>query len=109
MGTPQGGIISPTLANITLNGLEARAQAVPQKRIGVPRFGPSEGESGSVCRRFCRDRDSKELLETLVKPWIAGFLRERGLTLSEEKTKIVHIDEGFDFLGGISASTAERC
>jgi RNA-directed DNA polymerase len=43
--------------------------------------------------------DSKELLETMVKPWIVGFLRERGLTLSEEKTKIVHIDEGFDFLG----------
>jgi hypothetical protein len=43
--------------------------------------------------------DSKELLETMVKPWIVEFLRERGLQFSEEKTKIVHIDEGFDFLG----------
>src|SRR3989442_14285906 len=43
--------------------------------------------------------DSKELLENTVQPWIVGFLRERGLTLSEEKTRIVHIDQGFDFLG----------
>jgi RNA-directed DNA polymerase len=43
--------------------------------------------------------DSKELLESMVKPWIVEFLRERGLQFSEEKTKIVHIDEGFDFLG----------
>jgi len=43
--------------------------------------------------------DSKELLENTVKPWIEEFLRERGLTLSKEKTRIVHIDQGFDFLG----------
>jgi RNA-directed DNA polymerase len=43
--------------------------------------------------------DSKELLETVVKPWVEQFLRERGLILSKEKTKIVHIDEGFDFVG----------
>jgi len=43
--------------------------------------------------------NSKELLETGVRPWVEQFLRERGLELSEEKTRIVHIDEGFDFLG----------
>jgi RNA-directed DNA polymerase len=43
--------------------------------------------------------NSKELLETTVKPWIEEFLRERGLELSQEKTRIVHIDQGFDFLG----------
>ncbi len=42
---------------------------------------------------------SKELLENEVKPWVEKFLMERGLTLSVEKTKVTHIEEGFDFLG----------
>jgi RNA-directed DNA polymerase len=42
---------------------------------------------------------SKELLEREVKPMVIAFLQERGLTLSEEKTRITHIEEGFDFLG----------
>ena len=42
---------------------------------------------------------SKELLEQEVMPIIEDFMRERGLTLSPEKTKITHIDEGFNFLG----------
>lgn len=42
---------------------------------------------------------SKELLETEIKPLIAAFPRSRGLELSEEKTMITHINEGFDFLG----------
>jgi RNA-directed DNA polymerase len=43
--------------------------------------------------------NSKVLLEQDVKPVIVRFLKERGLTLSEEKTKVTHIEEGFDFLG----------
>ena len=42
---------------------------------------------------------SKELLEMEVKPLVVAFLQERGLTLSAEKTRITHIEEGFDFLG----------
>ncbi|MCH7756761.1 group II intron reverse transcriptase/maturase, partial [Patescibacteria group bacterium] len=42
---------------------------------------------------------SKEVLEEKVKPLLEVFLRERGLSLSKEKTKITHINEGFDFLG----------
>lgn len=42
---------------------------------------------------------SKELLEQKIKPAVEKFLEERGLTLSQEKTKITHIEEGFDFLG----------
>ena len=42
---------------------------------------------------------TKELLENEVKPLVEAFLKERGLTLSEEKTKVTHIEEGFDFLG----------
>ena len=44
----------------------------------------------------CSDR---EILESQIKPAVSEFLQARGLTLSEEKTKITHIDEGFDFLG----------
>ncbi|MDD5323139.1 MAG: reverse transcriptase domain-containing protein [Methylococcales bacterium] len=42
---------------------------------------------------------TKELLENEVRPLVEGFMAERGLTLAPEKTKITHIDEGFDFLG----------
>lgn len=42
---------------------------------------------------------SREVLETEVRPWIEAFLAQRGLRLSATKTRIVHIDEGFDFLG----------
>ena len=43
--------------------------------------------------------DSKELLEDKVKPLVENFLKERGLELSPEKTRVTHINEGFDFLG----------
>ena len=42
---------------------------------------------------------TKEVLENKVKPAVEKFLQERGLSLSQEKTKITHIDDGFDFLG----------
>lgn len=98
-GTPQGGIISPTLANITLNGLETGLMQFLQEKLK-----PQGAKAGKVnLVRYADDfvvtGSSKELLETVVRPWIVEFLRERGLTLSEEKTRIVHIEEGFDFLG----------
>jgi RNA-directed DNA polymerase len=97
-GTPQGGIISPTLANMTLDGLEAELEA---------HFG-SKGnrKAGRFKVNFVRYADdfvitgsSKELLETEVKPQVERFLAARGLELSQEKTRTTHIAEGFDFLG----------
>jgi RNA-directed DNA polymerase len=99
MGTPQGGIISPTLANITLNGLERELRAHIVATMGYRNSLKAKVNLVRYADDFVVTGDSKELLETMVRPWIVGFLRERGLTLSEEKTKIVHIDEGFDFLG----------
>jgi RNA-directed DNA polymerase len=98
-GTPQGGIISPTLANITLNGLEAGLRAHLRVLLGVAKAEKAKVNLVRYADDFVVTGDSKETLETIVKPWIESFLRERGLTLSEEKTRIVHIDEGFDFLG----------
>ncbi|MFZ5451281.1 MAG: group II intron reverse transcriptase/maturase [Thermodesulfobacteriota bacterium] len=88
-GTPQGGIISPTLSNMTLDGLEKELKTFRGRKVNFIRYADDFIVTGS----------SKELLEQDVKPVISRFLKERGLTLSEEKTKITHIEEGFDFLG----------
>lgn len=83
-GTPQGGIISPLLLNVALDGL--------QKRLGA--------KNGYV--RYADDlvvtASSREEIERIV-PTIQEWLAERGLELHPEKTRIVHIDDGFNFLG----------
>jgi RNA-directed DNA polymerase len=99
MGTPQGGIISPTLANITLNGLETGLHQFLAIELGSKKAASAKVNLVRYADDFVVTGGSKELLETTVRPWIVDFLRMRGLTLSEEKTKIVRIEEGFDFLG----------
>ncbi len=91
-GTPQGGIASPLLANMTLDQLEPAIQAVIRPRRDKVNFIRYADD-------FIVTAAGREVLEERVKPVIAAFLRERGLSLSEEKTKITHIEEGFDFLG----------
>ena len=99
-GTPQGGIISPTLANMTLNGLENELQAYLKVFLKPKKFKDAKVNVVRYADDFVVSGNSPELLETVVKPWIVQFLRERGLELSEEKTKIVHLEkDGFDFLG----------
>lgn len=98
-GTPQGGIISPTLANITLNGLETELMQFLREELGTKLAKKGKVNLIRYADDFVVTGDSKELLENTVRPWIVEFLRERGLTLSAEKTRIVHIDKGFDFLG----------
>lgn len=90
-GTPQGGIASPTLANMTLDGLESTIKsAVPiGSKVNVIRYADDLLVTGK----------SKELLEESIIPVVSDFLKERGLELSEEKTKIERIEDGFDFLG----------
>lgn len=95
-GTPQGGIISPVLANLALDGLER----LLRERFR-PKFGKPHPKVNLV--RYADDfiitGRSRELLEDEVKPLVEAFFRERGLALSPEKTAITHIEEGFDFLG----------
>lgn len=98
-GTPQGGIISPALANITLDGLENNLMEFLRNKLGVAGGRKVKVHLVRYADDFVVTSSSKELLETTVRPWIEEFLRERGLMLSEEKTSIVHIDQGFDFLG----------
>lgn len=96
-GTPQGGVISPTIANRVLDGLEAAVDA-------------SVGSSKSTYRKakphviryaddFIVTSASKEVLEHKVLPAIRKYLAVRGLELSDEKTRITNIADGFDFLG----------
>lgn len=96
-GTPQGGIASPVLANMALDGL----QTLLQKRF--PKGYHPDGAPKVNLIRYADDfvitGRSQELLENEVKPLVAAFLQERGLELSPEKTTITHIDAGFDFLG----------
>lgn len=94
-GTPQGGIISPTLANMVLDGLESQLK----QHLGVTRAKKLKVNVVRYADDFVITGDSPELLESEVKPWVEQFLAVRGLRLSPEKTQIVHIDQGFDFLG----------
>jgi RNA-directed DNA polymerase len=96
-GTPQGGIISPALANRTLDGLEdllaERLGSTPRRRrmnkVHLVRYADD----------FIITGTSEVLLEQEVKPLVEHFLAERGLELSHEKTRITRVEDGFDFLG----------
>jgi RNA-directed DNA polymerase len=93
-GTPQGGVVSPLLANIALHGMEEaigvrydyRGQLIGKR--AVVRYADD-----FVC--LCQSREDAEQVQRILVEW----LKVRGLTLSEEKTRIVHLTEGFDFLG----------
>ena len=95
-GTPQGGPISPVLANLTLDGLEDKLRTLH------PGFHQSRNAKLNLVRfadDFIITASSKEVLEKEVKPLVEAFMRERGLELSAEKTLITHMTDGFDFLG----------
>src|SRR6266851_127112 len=93
-GTPQGGVVSPLLANIALHGME--------EAIGVTYDDEDHIRDARAIVRyaddfvcFCESREDAEQVQKILVEW----LKERGLSLSEEKTRVVHLTEGFDFLG----------
>ena len=91
-GTPQGGIISPVIANMALDRLEATIKEKVARRgakINVIRYADD----------FIVTGVTPDILINEVKPLVETFLASRGLSLSEEKTHLRSIDEGFDFLG----------
>ena len=88
-GTPQGGIISPILANMTLDGIEGMLTTkFPRMKVYFIRYADD----------FLVTAPTKEIAEE-ARESIQEFLAGRGLELSQEKTVITHIDDGFDFLG----------
>lgn len=96
-GLPQGGIISPTLANMALNGMEAvlvtyfhrSPEFREQSKIYLVRYADDLIVAGAL----------KKMLKRDVKTLLTNFLKERGMRFSARKTKLTHITEGFDFLG----------
>lgn len=107
-GTPQGGIISPLLANIALDGMETLLSQFSKcrqcqytdpkgkkrtKRVYRPRYGFVR-----YADDFIITAENREDLEA-IKPVIEDWLHIRGLKLNEDKTQITHINEGFNFLG----------
>ena len=99
-GTPQGGIISPVLANLALDGLErCLGEKYPKRGKGSEKGRYAGVHLIRYADDFIITGRTKELLEQEVKPLVEGFLRDRGLDLSADKTRITHIEEGFDFLG----------
>jgi RNA-directed DNA polymerase len=90
-GVQQGSVNAPCITLITLSGLEAYVKAglKSSDKVNVVVYADDFVITGC----------SKELLENHIKPRVVAFLKERGLELAEEKTKITHIDQGFDFLG----------
>lgn len=98
-GTPQGGVISPLLLNIALHGME-QAAGVSYKRCGPTKAHVRAGSP--VLVRYaddfvviCHTRDQAEQIRHRLGEWLAP----RGLAFNEDKTQIVHVDHGFDFLG----------
>jgi len=98
-GTPQGGIISPTLANATLDGMEKlvkdkyRNRFVEKGKVYCPKVNLIR-----YADDFVVTAENRETLED-IKTLLTDFLAQRGLTLSEEKTLITNMSDGFDFLG----------
>jgi RNA-directed DNA polymerase len=97
-GTPQGGIISPTLANATLDGMEDLVMKAYKIRMHKGIVYNPKVNLVRYADDFVVTAENKETLEK-IKILLTEFLAQRGLTLSEEKTWITHISDGFDFLG----------
>ena len=101
-GTPQGGLLSPLLANIALTGLEEYLDITYRKKYY------NENDVTFITRGkyrvvryaddfviFAQNREDIEKVYDIIQP----YLSDRGLELADEKTKITHTHDGFDFLG----------
>jgi RNA-directed DNA polymerase len=101
-GTPQGGIISPILANHTLNGLEQLLKKTYKKKSEGKGWPYRQIEPKVNLVRYADDfivtARTYEMAEQ-VRETVRKHITERGLQLSEEKTIITNIADGFDFLG----------
>jgi RNA-directed DNA polymerase len=98
-GTPQGGVISPVLLNVALHGMET-AVGVRYRHNGR-KVGETMPGSPVLIRyaddlvALCSSRDQADQVKARLAEWLAP----RGLAFNEDKTRIVHLDDGFDFLG----------
>ena len=101
-GTPQGGSISPLLANIALHGMEKELGITYHKVITKDKEILHKIQSSHTLVRYaddfvilCRTREEAQSMYAMLKP----YLQKRRLELAEDKTRVTHIAEGFNFLG----------
>lgn len=98
-GTPQGGVVSPLLLNVALHGMEEAAGV--RYHTAVSKAGTTVSGSPVVVRyaddlvAMCVSRDQADEVRARLAAWLAP----RGLAFNEDKTRVVHLDDGFDFLG----------
>jgi RNA-directed DNA polymerase len=102
-GTPQGGVINPLLANIALHGMEEALGVKYDKRgqIISKRAIVRYADDFVV---FCETQEDAEQAKQTLSTW----LETRGRTLSVEKTKVIHLSEGFDFLEFVRHESCTR-
>ena len=105
-GTPQGGILSPLLANIALSALDEYFHRQRQELMGTSYQRERRRKKGLSNWQLVRFADDFVVMVTgehhhaeALREEAATALAPLGLRLSPEKTRVVHIDEGFDFLG----------
>lgn len=105
-GTPQGGILSPLLANIALSTLDEHFMAKWNQQMGSEVQRQGRRRRGEANYRLIRYADDFVIVVTgeredaeRLRQEVAGVIARMGLRLSPEKTRVVHIDHGFDFLG----------
>ncbi len=105
-GTPQGGILSPLLANIALSALDEHFDQQWHQDMGTSKQRAKRKANGLGNWRLIRYADDFVLMVAgdrhhaeALREEVATVLAPMGLRLSPEKTRVVHIDEGFDFLG----------
>jgi len=93
-GTPQGGVISPLLLNIALQGMEEAAGVKYDSRGHVKLGCPTVITYADDFVALCHSREQAETVQAQLGAW----LKDRGLSLNREKTRIGRIDDGFNFL-----------
>lgn len=105
-GTPQGGILSPLLANIALSRLDEHFMSKWNQQMGTEVARQRRKRQGKANYRLVRYADDFVVVVTgqrehaeQLRQEVATVLAPMGLRLSPEKTRVVHIDDGFDFLG----------
>ncbi|NET64460.1 MAG: group II intron reverse transcriptase/maturase [Moorea sp. SIO1G6] len=97
-GTPQGGVISPLLANIALHGMEERIKQFAETMKG----NKSKNRRALSLIRYADDFVIMHKDQTVVEECqkiISKWLNDMGLELKPNKTKVTHTFDGFDFLG----------
>lgn len=117
-GTPQGGVLSPLLANIALDGLEQWLKQFTKTRLYQGETAKSgkwkvtkKVERYGYCRYaddFVITAETREDLEAII-PEVEAWLTQRGLRLNEDKTNIRHLSEGFNFLGFNLRERGSKC